>query len=743
MKLSLLFVLCISLNIFPQQFSNWKNYTDMKHVNSASAMDNILWAATNGGAFLYNVSDGFYKTFNKTDGLSGVYLTAVAIDGNNKIWLGSNNGIIDVLNTANNNIKNILDIFINPGIISKKINQLTVSGDTIIVSTDFGISLIDANNYFFIDTFSKFGDMSSNIPVKSSLKANLLFVCTDQGIAVQKPGATNLSAPESWNVYKTTEGLPSNITRKVISYNDSVIVATRNGLAAYNGSAWNPFIPQLNNFDINDLLVAGDSLFILSDSSQVHVFVNNVLHQLYSSSSKNLTGLVHLNSMSILAASLNGIIVPEDDLKILPNGPNANQFPSITVDGNSTFWSASGTDVTGVGCYKYDNGTWENFNRLNTPELSSNAYRVVFSSSNNTIFLGSWGEGLTTFRNGVIKNHKENLGLEGIPQNINFIVITGIAEDSRNNIWILSYGSNNRKVLSRTSNQEEWTSYTIPAIGNTYIDENFNLAIDQYDTKWFACQRGKPGLFYFNERNTSNTADDVSGFINESSLPALSHNFVSSLAIDRRGDLWVGTSLGVNIISNTASVLSANPQLRISSVFALRQQTITAIAVDPLNQKWIGTNQGLILVNPDGTRLIATLDSKNSALHSDQITSIAVDKNTGTVYVGTDKGLTSFKTLAIEPETSFNGLTIFPNPYYLNFASSNVTIEGLIKDTDIKILNITGKLINQFSTPGGRAAFWDGRDQFGELVPTGIYFIVAFDKEGNNVEKGKIAVIRK
>jgi hypothetical protein len=39
-------------------------------------------------------------------------------------------------------------------------------------------------------------------------------------------------------------------------------------------------------------------------------------------------------------------------------------------------------------------------------------------------------------------------------------------------------------------------------------------------------------------------------------------------------------------------------------------------------------------------------------------------------------------------------------------------------------------------------ALWDGRDEFGELVSSGIYFIVAFDQEGNDVAKTKIAVLR-
>ncbi|HEY6905967.1 MAG TPA: two-component regulator propeller domain-containing protein, partial [Ignavibacteriaceae bacterium] len=223
----------------------------------------------------------------------------------------------------------------------------------------------------------------------------------------------------------------------------------------------------------------------------------------------------------------------------------------------------------------------------------------------------------------------------------------------------------------------------------------------------------------------------------------LNSNYIYSVVMDKRGDIWAGTSLGVNIISDNGSVLSNPNNLRITSVFALRQQTINAIAVDPLNNKWIGTNQGLLLVNSDGSSLLATYNTNNSALPSDEIRSLAVDQNSGRVYVGTDAGLTSFDTPAVKPEDSFSELFLYPNPFIVNSGSNKLTIDGLIKDTDIKILNIEGRLIREFSSPGGRIAFWDGRDESGNFVGSGIYLVVAYDSEGNNITTSKIAVLHK
>jgi ligand-binding sensor domain-containing protein len=288
-----------------------------------------------------------------------------------------------------------------------------------------------------------------------------------------------------------------------------------------------------------------------------------------------------------------------------------------------------------------------------------------------------------------------------------------------------------------------WYSFFNPLEQHSSFTETENLVIDQYGTKWYSIgNEGSLGLFYFNEKGTyADESDDVYGYVTTSK--GLTSNAIYSLAVDRRGDLWVGTNLGVSIISNLNAVLtSSNPQLRVSNSFAVRQQTINAIAVDPLNQKWLGTNQGLFLLSSDGTQLLAALDSKNSPLLSDIVESITIDERSGRVYVGSANGLTVFDTPSILPVDSFNGLTIYPNPLHLTDGCTLVTIDGLIRNTDIKIVSVSGKLVREFSSPGGRTAFWDGRNDDGELVNSGVYIIIAFDEEGNSVETGKIAVLR-
>ncbi len=264
-KLAFLFVLFSAIICYPQQFTNWKNYTDMKEVKNVYAFSNGVWAATGGGAFSYSGNGSSFTTLNKAEGLKGIDLTTVAGDESGKVWFGSTNGIIDIFNPEENSFRVILDIF-NSNHINKSINDLILSGDTIIVSSDFGVSLIDADDLLFFDTFFKFGDFPTNTKVNSTVKIDLIYVCSDEGVAIQKQNAVNLSAPESWNVYREENGLPSNKTLKAGKFLSDIIVSTDNGFAKLSDTTWVPFLPQFIGQIISDFIITGDSLLILAEN---------------------------------------------------------------------------------------------------------------------------------------------------------------------------------------------------------------------------------------------------------------------------------------------------------------------------------------------------------------------------------------------------------------------------------------------------------------------------------------------
>jgi hypothetical protein len=172
-------------------------------------------------------------------------------------------------------------------------------------------------------------------------------------------------------------------------------------------------------------------------------------------------------------------------------------------------------------------------------------------------------------------------------------------------------------------------------------------------------------------------------------------------------------------------------------------ESVQSIAVDALNNKWIGTlSNGVIYVSSDGSTLLNRFNTANSPLPDNKINCIAVSGKTGKVFFGTQKGVVSYQTLAVEPLTACDKITAGPNPYLIP-NDKLLRIDGLVEGSSIKILSISGILVSQFDSPGGRIANWDGRDLRGSYVPSGIYIIVGYNKDGSLVCTGKVAVVRK
>jgi hypothetical protein len=162
-----------------------------------------------------------------------------------------------------------------------------------------------------------------------------------------------------------------------------------------------------------------------------------------------------------------------------------------------------------------------------------------------------------------------------------------------------------------------------------------------------------------------------------------------------------------------------------------------------LNQKWIGTeSNGVFHLSEDGSTLIEQFNTTNSPIADNRINGIVVSPISGKAYFATLKGLSVTTTDAIKPIEEFDKITCSPNPYLVpnNIA---LKIDGLVENSSVKIITLSGEVIREFDSPGGRIATWDGLDLKGNIVPSGIYIVVAFNKDGSKVGKGKIAVVKK
>ena len=221
------------------------------------------------------------------------------------------------------------------------------------------------------------------------------------------------------------------------------------------------------------------------------------------------------------------------------------------------------------------------------------------------------------------------------------------------------------------------------------------------------------------------------------------------IAQDHEGVIWVGTSSGIFTIPETVDFFLSNRCERIIILrndgtnlgdYLLGSEQINCIAVDGANRKWIGTAaSGIFLLSESGKETIAHFTTENSLLPSNKVLSIAIQESTGEVFIGTSGGLVSYMSDAIEPAPNFNDIYAYPNPVYPNYKGV-VVIKGLMKDTEVRIVDANGNLVKLISASGGEAV-WDVTNAWGQRVASGIYTVICNTLDGKVSGHTKVMVM--
>lgn len=747
-----MFFLIVS-SIFSQtDISKWENFTDLKNVRSIAVKGNNYIAATSGGLFFYNSGNDSYRKFTNLNGLVSIDLTSLIIDSQSKIWIGASDGSLVLMDLNGNILKTIYDIK-NSTESNKSINYFYQYGNFMYVATGYGIQKIDVSTQNFVDApYYQLGIIPIKTPVTSiTVNRDTIFAATKTGIGFARLTNNNLNAPTAWmNNFIS----PLNVNVNTIeSFDGNVYAGSETGFATYTGGAWSPYpnATVSNTRTINVKAISNKLYFISNNKiySAVSGNVSNISIEQndgtwsFIQSDDSQTPVYGTNNNGIYYSSAAGYVFKS------PNCPFTSVFDYMTIDNSGNLWVAGGSGAAGI--YKFDGSNWTNINNTQYPALgSSNNFRRI-NHLGNTIFALSFGGGVSVIKGDYIKNYNpSNSILPGISGSPNFCTAFGGAPDSRGNFWATFYQTDNAKSLFCFTPDSVWIGFTNPSY-LTYANLT-QTAIDNYDTKWIVSENTSPsGLYFFNENGTlNNFDDDVSGFYSLSEFPGGSITNCKDVIVDKNGEVWVATNNGVFIIANPlAAVQNPNnkpPLVKLGIISGNLKVPFTencvSIQFDILNEKWIGSaSNGVFHLSEDGTTLISTFNTKNSPILDDKIGPIVVNNKNGKAYFGTLKGLSAFKTNAVEPLTAFDKIICSPNPFIVP-ASVNLNIDGLVENSTIKILTLDGQIVTEFESPGGKIAQWNGLNKSGRNVPTGIYIVAAYTKDGGKVGLGKVAIIR-
>ncbi len=733
----------------------WKSYTAMKTVRAVATAGATFWAATSGGLFAWNSTKNTYTQFTNTEGLLSVDLTALTIDSSGTIWSGTSSGALHGYSPASGEMRPILDIAQSTKT-AKGITFLRAVGDTILVGTEFGLSIFRLETMEFGDTFEKFGAGTASVHFavpSAALFGGNIWACITDGqtinrIAVASLSTPNLLPPESWTL--EIIGTPGEIPQTLETFSGSLYAGTTAGLYVRDASGWSPVGQQvLGGQSIVGLARGSTRLTIATATGSLYSLdASGTLTQTAAGAAFPITSVALDQNGNPLTGSSGGGILRFDGAwtSLAPNGPYSNQFISLAVDPDGVVWCASGAAGSN-GFYRFDGKEWESFTTATSPLLSNDYYHASVDCDGSA-WLSSFGRGLVEipFRSDRVDSshiYYTNVGMAGLPNDPLFVVPGNVVCDGRGNHWSTIIGPVDRRPLVVRTASGQWL--TLPCIVNgarvQYLTDTApdrELAIDAYDNLWaIVREQSARGVMTLNNRGD---IDSVSAIL-LTSADGLPSNDIRTIVIDRENDLWVGTDKGIGIILD---LQNPRGQGGIAAYAPLPGLVINSIAVDALNQKWVGTNEGVVLLTADGTQVLAnyTVENTQGKLIDDDVKSIGVDEKSGTMYFGTLVGLSSLTTTAAAPKTDFDVIKVYPNPFR-GPSDQPLTIDGLVENSSLKVLTSDGRLVRDLKTPGGRIGFWDGKDSAGRDVASGIYIIVAYNEDGSKVANGKVAVLRK
>ena len=261
--------------------------------------------------------------------------------------------------------------------------------------------------------------------------------------------------------------------------------------------------------------------------------------------------------------------------------------------------------------------------------------------------------------------------------------------------------------------------------------------IDDNNYKWIVSPKANGLICYDHGASIESQSDDrwklLKAGAGNGNLPT---NEVLSIAKDKNGYIWIGTSDGIAVIQCASELFSAFGCEAVLPIvqqgnfanYLFKGEEVQDIAVDAADRKWIATKNGVWLTSPAGDKIIYHFDETNSPLLSSEVKKIAIDGRTGEVYFATFKGICSFMSTATEANENNMGLLIFPNPVPPGF-NGTIAVRGVRENAIVKITELDGRLVYQTRALGGQA-IWDGKDYRGRKISSGVYLVLVSDETG-------------
>lgn len=722
----------------------WRSYLPYQDGRQVTQSNTKIIYATDWSIFMIDKEDQSLSFLSTVNGLSETGITDIEYDlFNDQLIVAYDNSNIDII--VEDEIINISDIKDNTNIVgNRNILDIHIADENFVYfATSFGLVQYNLRENIF--GFTVFIDLPV-LNVTSS--EGLLFIATEDGIYyVDTKSNANLADFSSWDLLDNQNGLPSLYSANVLGAFEGNVYTVIDSIV-YKGSNLNfvaidTFSPGLIPSFINDskdylmLGLIGNSFF-----SQVNFYDKN--DQLITSAGGCVNAVlgaeIDENGKVWYAETFENIRTSET----ITSGCSRSGYDSplshavSNIDHhNGKIYVASGgvSESFGYltsrnGYYIFEEGNWTNVNdQLDTFLRNQdilNVYNIIHHPTQNKVYLASFWAGLVERNLDTgedILHTKNNSSLSGIIGDEARVAVTDFAFDEEGNLWVCNFGS--VAPLCVLTPEGEWYSYQVP--NNPRITD---IAIDQNGYKWLVASGNNGGIIiYDNGGDFENPLTHRTRFLGVGNS-TISTQLVNSVAVDLNGDVWVGTAEGPIVFECGPSSFETpgceGNRRKVTqgtdTEFLLQTEDIRTIEIDGANRKWFGTRRGIFVQSPDGEDQVLKLDQSNSPLFDNTIIDLEYIPESGEMFIGTNKGLLSYRSDAIAGTKRHNKpVFAYPNPIRPEYTGP-IAIKGLAQDAKVKITDINGQLVHETTALGGQA-IWDGKDYTGRKAASGVYLV--------------------
>ena len=747
---------------------HWRDHLSFQSLKKVVLANERIYAASDNALFYYDCEDHTINRVTKTNMLNDIGISTLAYDPQSHyLVVAYSNANVDLI--KDDRTYNLSDIKRSAIGGSKRINSIRFNNHCAYLSCAFGIVVIDLDRQEIKETYYLGPDGTYANINDVAFVGDSIVAATDEGILKAPKDSRFLNIVSNWTADNSSLLAGQPVKQLAVAPSGTLLAMAydaSDGQSTLYRSAGQTFIPWITD-TLRTVTVSGGNI----------VVVHKRIISLYDNAFNELTTLGDIDWMEMDAndATLDAqghlwmahqwaalaTCLPSDPAATLdiisPFGaPSDNVYRLVSFD-NEMLVCPGGHSTTYAGIYlpaniyTFKDNSWH---QLDDPDrLLNGMYDVIHVAFNprkpTTKTAASWGKGLIEINDNTVVAHydasnSDNALIPYYDGGYESLRTGGVAYDRKGNLWATN--SLRTQGLAVRYADGTWDNFnTLAMVNGSEIDNILCDSIHNLKIFWGGANR----IFVHDGESSMAYIDPNNGARLETSS-------VQCLAQDHNGAIWIGTNKGIKVIYDLSKIFQNGGNGEKSPVacsnilysengineYLLAYENVTSIVVDGANRKWVGTNSGgLYLLSANGQQQLEHFTAAESPLFSDKIVALSILPWNGELFVGTDRGLQSYRATATYAyATPQDDIHAFPNPVKPDY-DGLIAIKGFSRNALVHITDAAGHTVYSTRSNGGQA-IWNGCTNSGERVASGVYYVFASSEDGEIKSATKILIIR-